>query len=113
MTSDLQTWARNELENPAVLTNREISEWAEAAFKRGDAGGTARLEIVRVLREMCYTQVNQPTERQSLRIPTDTYALARAEAILDTPINQLASMIVMSDTVLGNWRTIAATLVPA
>lgn len=66
----------------------------------------ARLYTVKTLRELSYTAIESP----GIGIPQ---VYAAADAILDTPVDKLCDMIVMSDTVLGNWRTIAATLVPA
>ena len=102
-TSDLQVWAR------AELTNTELAEWVEATKQTAPVGsglprGAARLETVRLLREQSYVV---------LRVPTDPQVVASAETILNTPVDELAAMVTMSDTVMGNWRTIAATLVPA
>lgn len=109
-TSDLQVWAR------AELTNTELAEWVGQAHAPAPAGsglprGADRLEIVRLLREQSYVVLR--VHRQPVWAEWDPIVRARAEAVLDTPIDELAAMVTMSDTVMGNWRTIAATLVPA
>lgn len=103
--SDLQIWAR------AELTNTELAEWVNQAHTPAPAGsglprGAARMETVRLLREQSYVALR-------FNLSPDPLVTARAEMILDTPVDELAAMVVMSDTVMGNWRTIAATLVPA
>lgn len=91
----------------AEMTNSEVREWAEQNRRKPAAHklGPARLEVVRVLREQAYSAL------QLVGVPVLTEQVAAAEAVLDTPVDQLAAMVSMTDTVLGNWRTIAATVI--
>lgn len=84
----------------ACWTNNELREWVLANEK---AKHPARMEVIRQLREMCYVAL-QPS------VVDNPDARHAAQLILGTPVDQLAKMVVMSDTVMGNWRTIAATV---
>lgn len=111
MSTELQRWARAELDlspaRPAATVAQmrpdEIAEWAEA--NRTNAYSLRnRLEVIRMLREHSYVVLNW-----SFDVPGVDARLA-ARAILDTSVDQLASMVSMSETVMANWRRIAATV---
>jgi hypothetical protein len=123
MTSELQRWARAELDltearpatSVAEMRPDEIRDWADAQYVGAPQPRvcSVRLEVVRVLREQSYAVVDVPRDRQPVWAEWDPQTSAVAKAILDTPVDQLADMVVMSDTVMGNWRTIAATVTQA
>ena len=122
MTSELQRWARAELDlaearsatSVAEMRPAEIMEWAEQNRRKPAAHklGPARLEVVRLVREQSYAALQGPVDdrRPWTAAQWDPIVRARAEAILDTPVDELAAMVTMTDTVMGNWRTIAATV---
>lgn len=90
---------------PGEMPVTAIREWARAEWRKAPGLGPARLETVRVLREQCYMALQVAPASE-----LDTSINIAARAILDTPVAELAAMVVMSDTVMGNWRTIAATV---
>lgn len=122
MTSELQRWASAELDlaeearratNVAEMRPDEIADWADTEGFDPTPGypGRVRLEMVRLIREQSYLVVNVRRDRQPAWAAWDPQTQAVAEAILDTPVDQLAAMVTMTDTVMGNWRTIAAAVV--
>lgn len=94
----------------ACWTNDELRGWVDATAEPPYPTSMARLEVIRLLREQSYVVVDKPRDTQPAWAAWDPQTAAAARAILDTPVGELAAMVAMSDTVMGNWRTIAATV---